>query len=57
VIDMVAAGETLVLDPDVCFSYRRHTESAGNWRSLGLTGLDILVSRQGVDRTPPGLSL
>ena len=28
VIDMVAAGETLVLDPTVCFSYRRHTGSA-----------------------------
>lgn len=30
VIDMVAAGETLVLDPAVCFSYRRHTESASS---------------------------
>ena len=29
-IDMVAAGETLVLDPAVCFSYRRHTESASS---------------------------
>jgi glycosyltransferase involved in cell wall biosynthesis len=28
VIDMVAAGESLVLDPTVCFSYRRHTGSA-----------------------------
>ena len=27
VIDMVAAGETLALDPTVCFSYRRHTAS------------------------------
>jgi len=27
-IDMTAAGETLVLDPTVCFSYRRHTQSA-----------------------------
>ncbi len=30
VIDMVAAGETVVLDPAVCFSYRRHTESASS---------------------------
>ena len=30
VIDMVAAGETLVLDPAVCFSYRRHTASASS---------------------------
>ena len=30
VIDMVAAGESLVLDPTVCFSYRRHTESASS---------------------------
>jgi hypothetical protein len=28
VIDMVAGGETLVLDPEICFSYRRHTGSA-----------------------------
>lgn len=28
VVDMVAAGERLVLDPEVRFSYRRHTESA-----------------------------
>ena len=28
VIDMVAGGETLVLEPEVCFSYRRHTGSA-----------------------------
>jgi glycosyltransferase involved in cell wall biosynthesis len=27
-IDMTAAGETLVLDPTTCFSYRRHTGSA-----------------------------
>jgi glycosyltransferase involved in cell wall biosynthesis len=27
VIDMVSAGETLALDPTVCFSYRRHTAS------------------------------
>jgi glycosyltransferase involved in cell wall biosynthesis len=27
-IDMTAAGESLVLDPTVCFSYRRHTRSA-----------------------------
>ena len=27
-IDMTAAGETLVVDPTVCFSYRRHTQSA-----------------------------
>jgi glycosyltransferase involved in cell wall biosynthesis len=27
-IDMAAAGESLVLDPTVCFSYRRHTQSA-----------------------------
>ena len=27
-IDMTAAGETLVLDPAVSFSYRRHTQSA-----------------------------
>ena len=27
-IDMTAAGETMVLDPTVCFSYRRHTQSA-----------------------------
>lgn len=27
-IDMTAAGESLVLDPAVCFSYRRHTRSA-----------------------------
>ena len=28
VVDMVAAGESLVLDPTVCFSYRRHSQSA-----------------------------
>lgn len=28
VIDMVAAGESLVLDPTPCFSYRRHGDSA-----------------------------
>ncbi|MCY7401904.1 MAG: glycosyltransferase [Nocardioides sp.] len=27
-IDMTAAGETLVVDPTVCFAYRRHTQSA-----------------------------
>jgi glycosyltransferase involved in cell wall biosynthesis len=27
VIDMVASGESLLLEPTVCFSYRRHTES------------------------------
>jgi hypothetical protein len=27
-IDMTAGGETLVVDPTVCFSYRRHTQSA-----------------------------
>jgi glycosyltransferase involved in cell wall biosynthesis len=27
-IDLTAAGETLVLEPTVCFSYRRHIESA-----------------------------
>lgn len=27
-IDMAAGGESLVLDPEVCFSYRRHTRSA-----------------------------
>lgn len=27
-IDMTAGGETLVLDPTECFSYRRHTRSA-----------------------------
>jgi glycosyltransferase involved in cell wall biosynthesis len=27
-IDMTAAGESIVLDPTVCFSYRRHTRSA-----------------------------
>lgn len=27
-IDMTAAGETLVLEPTTCFSYRRHTGSA-----------------------------
>ena len=27
-IDMTVAGETLVVDPTVCFSYRRHTQSA-----------------------------
>jgi glycosyltransferase involved in cell wall biosynthesis len=30
VVDMVAAGETMVLDPTVCFSYRRHTGSASS---------------------------
>ena len=29
-IDMTAAGESLVLDPTVCFSYRRHTQSASS---------------------------
>lgn len=28
VIDMIAAGNALLLDPHVCFSYRRHDESA-----------------------------
>ena len=28
IIDMIAAGEALLLDPYVCFSYRRHNESA-----------------------------
>jgi glycosyltransferase involved in cell wall biosynthesis len=27
IMDMVVAGETMVLDPVVCFSYRRHTSS------------------------------
>lgn len=27
-IDMTAAGETMVVDPTECFSYRRHTQSA-----------------------------
>ena len=27
---MVVAGETLVLEPEVCFSYRRHTASASS---------------------------
>jgi glycosyltransferase involved in cell wall biosynthesis len=30
VIDMVAAGETLVVDPEIYFSYRRHTQSASS---------------------------
>lgn len=30
VIDMVAAGSALLLDPHVCFSYRRHAESASS---------------------------
>ncbi|WP_101523945.1 glycosyltransferase family 2 protein [Nocardioides houyundeii] len=29
-IDLVAAGETLALDPTLCFSYRRHTQSASS---------------------------
>ena len=29
-IDMTAAGETLVLEPTTCFSYRRHTGSASS---------------------------
>lgn len=28
IVDMTAAGETLVVDPVVCFSYRRHSQSA-----------------------------
>jgi hypothetical protein len=27
ILDMIVAGESLVLDPTVCFSYRRHTAS------------------------------
>ncbi len=38
VIDMVAAGETLVLDPTVCFSYRRHTASASSTSLLQAAG-------------------
>jgi len=30
VIDVIAAGGSLLLDPTVCFSYRRHSESASS---------------------------
>jgi glycosyltransferase involved in cell wall biosynthesis len=34
VIDVVAAGGSLLLDPEVCFSYRRHTASASSAKLL-----------------------
>ncbi|MGH3874734.1 MAG: glycosyltransferase family 2 protein [Pseudonocardiaceae bacterium] len=34
VLDLVERGARLVVDPEVCFSYRRHRESCSSWRAL-----------------------
>jgi len=34
VMDLVARGEELVVDPQVCFQYRRHRASDSSWRAL-----------------------
>ncbi len=34
VLDLVERGERLVVDPAVCFSYRRHRASDSSWRAL-----------------------
>ncbi|HET9254968.1 MAG TPA: glycosyltransferase [Pseudonocardiaceae bacterium] len=33
-LDLVARGARLVVDPKVCFSYRRHRASVSSWRAL-----------------------
>jgi hypothetical protein len=34
VLDLVERGARLVVDPEVCFSYRRHRASCSSWRAL-----------------------
>ncbi len=34
VLDLIAAGESLLLDDTVCFRYRRHRASDSSWRAL-----------------------
>ena len=34
VVDLVAAGRSLLIEPEVCFSYRRHTASASSAKLL-----------------------
>lgn len=34
VLDLVERGARLVVDPEVCFSYRRHRASDSSWRAL-----------------------
>jgi glycosyltransferase involved in cell wall biosynthesis len=34
VMDLLMRGERLVLDPTVCFAYRRHSGSDSSWRAL-----------------------
>jgi glycosyltransferase involved in cell wall biosynthesis len=34
VVDLLMRGESLVVDPTVCFAYRRHTGSDSSWRAL-----------------------
>lgn len=34
VLDLVECGARLVVDPEVCFSYRRHRASYSSWRAL-----------------------
>jgi hypothetical protein len=34
VLDLLMRGEQLVLDPTVCFAYRRHSASDSSWRAL-----------------------
>lgn len=34
VLDLLMAGEQLVVDPAVCFAYRRHRGSDSSWRAL-----------------------
>ena len=34
VLDLIYSGETLLVDPVVCFHYRRHSASDSSWRAL-----------------------
>lgn len=34
VLDLIYRGETLLVDAEVCFSYRRHSASDSSWRAL-----------------------
>ncbi|MFD2090373.1 glycosyltransferase family 2 protein [Blastococcus deserti] len=34
VMDLLQRGESLVVDPTVCFAYRRHSSSDSSWRAL-----------------------
>lgn len=34
VIELIARGDSIAVDPDVCFEYRRHRASDSSWRAL-----------------------